>query len=54
MDRQEIKGKKLKSALRDNLKKRKSQARKLDGEEKDFSIKLRTREIIKKPISEDK
>ncbi|MGI9352384.1 MAG: hypothetical protein ACR2O3_12540 [Rhizobiaceae bacterium] len=47
------KGDKLKSALRENLKKRKQQTRKLgDGSKggKEFSVKLRNREIsTKKP-----
>jgi len=40
---------KLKSALRDNLKKRKVQARKLKGEgdEPEFSVKLRSRTLSK-------
>ena len=42
---------KLKSALRDNLKKRKDQARKFKSDEEGdgFSMKLRSREIAKKP-----
>lgn len=46
----DAKDNKLKSALRDNLKKRKNQARKLgerDGQETGFSVKLRARDIPK-------
>ena len=54
MDRQPkkgTKGEKLKSALRENLKKRKKQARKLGDDSKDekpFSVKLRSRDISTK------
>lgn len=48
------KEKKLKSALRDNLKKRKQFSRKLESSEKDdeASVKLRAREISAKNIDE--
>lgn len=53
-----LKSDKLRSALRENLKKRKGQARKLgqvDGEEGEgFSVKLRTRDIPKTPSSDKK
>lgn len=51
------KGVKLSSALRDNLKKRKGQARKLGQTAEgapEFSVKLRNRDIPKNPKSEDK
>jgi len=54
MSQQKNKDQKLKSALRDNLKKRKRQARKLDGDGEGVSVKLRSREITKKPVSKGK
>ena len=48
--RSETKDAKLRSALRDNLKKRKGQARKLGqggADAPEFSVKLRSREIPK-------
>jgi len=51
------KGVKLRSALRDNLKKRKGQARKLGQENDDapeFSVKLRAKNIPKTNKSDDK
>jgi len=54
MSQSETKGRKLKSALRDNLKKRKSQARKFHSDDEAISMKLRSREIIKKPVSDSK
>lgn len=50
------KGVKLRSALRDNLKKRKGQVRKLGQGEEDkpqFSVKLRSREIPKTDKSKE-
>ena len=52
--RSDQKGAKLRSALRDNLKKRKGQARKLGQGGDDapaFSVKLRSRDIPKTPKS---
>ena len=51
------KGVKLRSALRDNLKKRKGQVRKLGQGQADapeFSVKLRAKDIPKTVKSEDK
>jgi len=48
--RSDLKGVKLRSALRDNLKKRKGQARKLGqggDDTPEFGVKLRSREIPK-------
>ncbi len=48
--RSDLKGAKLRSALRDNLKKRKGQARKLgqgSDDAPEFSIKLRAKDIPK-------
>lgn len=47
-------GKKLRSALRENLKKRKSQARKLgqDSDQAEFAVKLRKKDIIAKRSSD--
>jgi len=51
------KGAKLRSALRDNLKKRKGQVRKLGQGDEDmpaFSVKLRSRDIPKSASLKDK
>jgi hypothetical protein len=54
-NRSDAKSAKLRSALRDNLKKRKGQVRKLgkgQNEEASFSVKLRSREIPTAPKSQ--